>query len=98
MTTDILEGMDEETKQKVENLATAKGWPKDLAAVAVLSGNEAATGVIDKSLANAAALSVSEADKAKAQERAKLQEQLAEAQKAGDVQRSIRLKSRLFDL
>jgi hypothetical protein len=96
--TDILENLNEETKQKVENLATAKGWPKDLAAVAVLSGNEAATGVIDKSLSNATALSATEAEKAKAEQRAKLKTQLAEAQKAGDVQRSISLKSKLFDL
>ena len=57
MTTDIISTItDEVTRQRATQLAAQHGWSPDLAALAVLSGNEtAAVGAIGSALKQAAA-------------------------------------------
>ena len=95
---EILKTIENEDKRKqAEELAKAKGWPTALAAVAVLSDRDDAAGIIDNALNNAATLSASEAESAKAQEIAQLQQEIAQARKNQDYKTMISLKTQLYD-
>ena len=88
---------DEDKRKQAEDLAKTKGWPTGLAAVAVLSNREDAAVIIDNALNNAAALSARDADKAKTQEIARLQQEIAQARQNQDYKTMITLKSQLHD-
>jgi hypothetical protein len=95
---EILKTIEDEDKRKeAEDLAKAKGWPTGLAAVAVLSDRKDAAGIIDNALNNAATLSAVEAEKSKADEIARLQQEIAQARKNQDCKTMITLKNQLHD-
>jgi hypothetical protein len=95
---EILKSIEDEDKRKqAEDLAKAKGWPVGLAAVAVLSDRDDAAGIIDNALDNAAALSAAEAENAKTEEIARLQQQISMAKQNQDFKTMIALKSQLYE-
>jgi hypothetical protein len=93
--------IDDKQRQRASELATQPGWNPDLAALAVLSGNEkAAVEAINSALKQAALgvnsnTSFGEAT-AKA-EIAQLRQQIAEAKQQKDFRRLVSLKTHLYD-
>lgn len=99
MTIDIISTITDGAKrQRAAELATQPGWNPDLAALAVLSGNEAAPiEAINSALKQATS---SRGDYGTAKDKAEialLRQKIADAKQRGDVRQLVSLKTHLYD-
>ena len=99
MTTDIISTITDDAKrERAAELAALPGWSPDLAALAVLSGNEAAAAeAINSALIKATSIQPDFGAAKDQAEIALLRQKIAEAKQRGDVRRLVSLKTHLYD-